>query len=46
MLMTHNYNTIEKQDSFADKLFNIEQYVSEIKVWMNYNMVKLNDDKT
>ena len=31
---------------FADKLFDMEQFVSEIKVWMNHNKFKLNYDKT
>ena len=46
MLMAHNTITIKKQDHFADKLSDIEQCVSEIKLWMNHNMLKLNDDKT
>ena len=43
---TQLYITIKKQDCFADKLSDIEQCVSEIKVWMSHNMLKLNDDKT
>ena len=39
---TQLYVTAKKQDRFVDTLFDIEQCVSEIKVWMNYNMLKLN----
>ena len=39
---TQLYITIKKQDKLSD----IEQCVSEIKLWMNRNMLKLNDDKT
>ena len=35
---TQLYIAIKEQDRFADKLFNIEQCVSEIIVWMNHNM--------
>ena len=34
------------QDCFANKLSDMERCVSEIKVWMKCNMLKLNDDKT
>ena len=30
----------------ADGVAHIELYVSEIREWMNHNMLKLNDDKT
>ena len=39
---TQIYITIKKQDCFADNLSD----VSEIKLWMECNMLKLNDDKT
>ena len=39
---TKIYITIKR--CFADKLSDIQQCVSEIKVWMNYNMFKLHDD--
>ena len=37
---------IEKKDSFTDKLSHIESCVSEIKLWMEHNMLKQNGDKT
>ena len=43
---TQIYITIKKQDCFAGKLSDMERCVSEIKVWMQCNMLKLNDDKT
>ena len=43
---TYFYITIKKRDLFADKLSDAEQCVSEIKVWMNHIIFKLNDDKT
>lgn len=43
---TQLYITIKKKDSFTDKLSDIESCVSEIKLWMERNMLKLNDDKT
>ena len=38
--------TIKKQDCFADKLSDAEDCVSEIKLWMERKMLKLNDDNT
>ena len=38
--------TIKKLDCFSSKLSDIEVCVSEIKVWMKYDMLKLNNDKT
>ena len=47
MLMTYNFTLQLKSNTvIADKLSDIEQCVSEIKVWMKHNMLKLNDDKT
>ena len=43
---TQIYITIKKQDCFGDKLSDVEECVSEIKLWMEHNMLKLNDDKT
>ena len=39
MLVIHNYITIKKQDCLAVKLSDLEKFVSEIKVWMNRNML-------
>ena len=38
--MDHSYN------DWRDGLACIEVYVSEIREWMNQNILKLNDDKT
>ena len=43
---TQIYITIKKQDCFADKVSDVEDCVSEIKLWMERNILKLNDDKT
>ena len=43
---TQLYITIKKKDYFTDKLSDIESCVSEIKLWMERNMLKLNDDET
>ena len=43
---TQLYITIKKHNYFADRLSDIEHCVSESKVWMNRNMLKLSDDKT
>ena len=40
MTMDHSNN------NWRDGLARIELCVSEIRVWMNQNMLKLNDDKT
>ena len=40
------YIAIEKKDYFTDKLYDIESFVSEIKLWMKRNMFNLYDDKT
>ena len=40
MTMDHSYN------DWRDGLAGIELCVSEIREWMNQNMLKLNDDKT
>ena len=37
---------INKQDCFAGKLYNVEHCVLEIKLYMERNMMNLNDDKT
>ena len=43
---TQIYITVKKQDCFADKLSDVEDCVSKIKLWMERNMLKLNDDNT
>ena len=40
MTMDHSYN------NWRDGLARIQLCVSEIREWMNHNMLKLNDDKT
>ena len=37
---------IKKQCCFADKLYDVENCVSGIKLWTERNMLKLNDDTT
>ena len=43
---TQIYIAIKKQYCFADKLSDVEDWMLEIKLWMGYNMLRLNDDKT
>ena len=43
---TQIYITIKNQDCLASKLSDMERCVSDIKVWMKCNMLKLNDYKT
>ena len=42
LYMTMDYSNNDLRDGHA----RIELYVSEIREWMNHNMLKLNDDKT
>ena len=46
MLMIQISVTIKEQDYLASELSNIEKCVSEIKVWMECNILKLTDIKT
>ena len=44
---TQLYMTMDHSNNdWRDGLARIELYVSEIREWMNQNMLKLNDDKT
>ena len=47
MQMTQLYMTMDhSNNNWRDGLARIQLYVSEIREWMNQNMLKLNDDKT
>ena len=41
-----SYGIVKKQNCFVDKLSDVDDWVSEIKLWMERNMLKLNDNKT
>ena len=46
MQMTHSYMTMDHSNNWRDGLACIQFCVSEIREWMNQNMLKLNEDKT
>ena len=46
MLMTHSYTLTMNKNIFFSSLENLEQYIADIRQWMNQNLLELNDNKT